>query len=157
MHRVKQLLQQTHWTCFFHSTELMSICMRWTQGQTPSSKWMCCKGLLLIFYKVHYSRGECLFEFNLFSRYYSFPPNSKMSSISMSNLTISSRILGLAELGEYQSFNAKIPQTNYKGSNIKTSELATIILAIVVFTGGLATAFCVVCVRCKRWANINSK
>lgn len=73
-----------------------------------------------------------------------------MSSISMSNLTTSSRILGLAELGEYQSFNAKIPQTNYKGSNLKTSELATIILAIVVFTGGLATAFCVVCVRYKR-------
>lgn len=69
----------------------------------------------------------------------------------MSNLTTSSRILGLAELGEYQSFNAKIPQTNYKGSNLKTSELATIILAIVVFTGGLATAFCVVCVRYKRW------
>lgn len=69
----------------------------------------------------------------------------------MSNLTTTSRILGLAELGEYQSFNAKIPQTNYKGSNLKTSELATIILAIVVFTGGLATAFCVVCVRYKRW------
>lgn len=73
-----------------------------------------------------------------------------MTTISMNNLTTSARILGLAELGEYQSVNTKIPHTNYSGSAIRTSELATIILAFVVFTGGLATAFCVVCVRYKR-------
>lgn len=73
-----------------------------------------------------------------------------MNSISMNNLTTSARILGLAELGEYQTVHAKIPHTNYNGSTIRTSELATIILAFVVFAGGLTTAFCVVCVRYKR-------
>lgn len=73
-----------------------------------------------------------------------------MNSISMNNLTTSARILGLAELGEYKTVNTKISHTNYNGSAIRTSELATIILAFVVFAGGLTTAFCVVCVRYKR-------
>lgn len=70
-----------------------------------------------------------------------------MTTISMNNLTTSARILGLADLGDYHSINTKISHTNYSGSPIRTSELATIILAFVVFVGGLATAFCVVCVR----------
>lgn len=72
-----------------------------------------------------------------------------MTGIEMHNLTTSAHIIGIAELGEHQSVNAKIPHTTYSGS-IRTSELATIILAFVVFVGGLATAFCVVCVRYKR-------
>lgn len=72
-----------------------------------------------------------------------------MTGLSMHNLTTSAHILGLAELGEYHTLNTKIPHTTYNGA-IRTSELATIILAFVVFAGGLATAFCVVCVRYKR-------
>lgn len=72
-----------------------------------------------------------------------------MTTISMHNLTTSAHILGLAELGEYQNVNTKIPHMTYNGG-IRTPELATIILAFAVFAGGLATAFCVVCVRYKR-------
>lgn len=77
---------------------------------------------------------------------------STMTSISIQNLTTSAHILGLAELSGTIS-TPKISHTTYNGS-IRTPELATIILAIVVFAGGLATAFCVVCVRYKRWAHI---
>lgn len=78
---------------------------------------------------------------------------STMTSISIQNLTTSAHILGLAELSGYTGSNTipntKISHTTYNGS-IRTPELATIILAFVVFAGGLATAFCVVCVRYKR-------
>lgn len=72
-----------------------------------------------------------------------------MTTISMHNLTTSAHIIGLAELGDSPNINPKIPHMTYNGA-IRTTELATIILAIVVFAGGLATAFCVVCVRYKR-------
>lgn len=73
-----------------------------------------------------------------------------MSTLSVQNLTLSSQIIELAQLGEH-SPNLR-PNTIQNTAAIKTPELASIILAVIVFAGSLATALCVVCVRYKRWA-----
>lgn len=73
-----------------------------------------------------------------------------MTAISMGNVTTSARILGLAELGEYQSINSRIPHTNYSDSSVRSSGLPTIILASIFLVGGLMTTFCIVCVRYRR-------
>lgn len=72
-----------------------------------------------------------------------------MSTLSVQNLTISAQILELAQLGD-PSPNQRNHNTIQNTAAIKTPELASIILAVIVFAGSLATALCVVCVRYKR-------
>lgn len=71
-----------------------------------------------------------------------------MSGIAIENLTTSAQILELSQLGRHNTNNR--PSYILNGSTLKSTELASIILAVIVFAGGLATALCVVCVRYKR-------
>lgn len=82
--------------------------------------------------------------FNIFKRFFC----STMSTLSVQNLTLSSQIIELAQLGEHTP-NLR-PNTIQNTAAIKSPELASIILAGIVFAGSLATALCVVCVRYKR-------
>lgn len=69
-----------------------------------------------------------------------------MSTVAMQNLTTSAHILELSQIGSHNLRNIN----TIHNASLKTPELASIILAVVVFAGGLATALCVVCVRNKR-------
>lgn len=138
----------------------MCICMLLILGLIPLLIWMNCKGkqtvITFIFLDISFflsTTQKNIFQSKkvkkkIIHRIFVF---STMTSISIQNLTTSAHILGLADLSGYSNINpnTKISHTTYNGS-IRTPELATIILAFVVFAGSLATAFCVVCVRYKR-------
>lgn len=74
-----------------------------------------------------------------------------MSTLAVKNLSTSSQIIELAQLGD-NTPNHRSVNTVQNTAAIKTPELASIILAVIVFAGSLATALCVVCIRYKRWA-----
>ncbi|XP_059611787.1 cadherin-89D [Phlebotomus argentipes] len=69
-----------------------------------------------------------------------------VSTIDMSTLMPSIPVLELVQLGSARGLS----RTNTHIGALNGPELASIILAVVIFAGGLATAFCIVCVRYKR-------
>lgn len=71
-----------------------------------------------------------------------------MTEVDMGNIYPPLAIVELPQLGG--------PRTFGKGQGIQFgslsgSELASIILAVAIFAGGLATTLCIVCVRYKRY------
>lgn len=71
-----------------------------------------------------------------------------MSAVDMGNIYPPLAIVELPQLGGPKTF-AKT-QGIHVGS-LTGSELASIILAVAIFAGGLATTLCIVCVRYKRY------
>lgn len=72
-----------------------------------------------------------------------------MASIDMDKIYPPLPIIELPRLGGPKSFTRTIYGPRYEALN--GSELASIILAIVIFAAGLTTTICVICIRQKRY------
>lgn len=67
--------------------------------------------------------------------------------LDMASLAVSLPIIEVAKL----ETDFIRPGATYHSIGINGPELATIILSVVILAGGLATAFCIACVRYKRY------
>lgn len=67
----------------------------------------------------------------------------------MASLTPSLPIIEVAQLGSIRGLSRS--SGNGNGNSLNGPELASIILSVIILAGGLATAFCIACVRYKRY------
>lgn len=67
----------------------------------------------------------------------------------MASLTSSLPIIEVAQLGSIRGLSRS--GGGASGNALNGPELASIILSVIVLAGGLATAFCIACVRYKRY------
>lgn len=67
----------------------------------------------------------------------------------MASLTPALPIIEVAQLGSIRGLSRSGGHGN--GSSLNGPELASIILSVIILAGGLATAFCIACVRYKRY------
>lgn len=75
---------------------------------------------------------------------------SVMAALNMYNLSTSAQILELSDLGSFKANKRHSTHTTNQNAGMNGTELASIVLGIVVFAGSLATALCVICIRYKR-------
>lgn len=71
-----------------------------------------------------------------------------MGSLNLRNMNPALPIIELAKLETPRIY----PRNNHiaNSESLQGRELASIVLAVTIFAGGLATALCIVCVRYKR-------
>lgn len=74
---------------------------------------------------------------------------SAIQIIDMHSLTPSLPIIEVAQLGSVRGLSRS--GGNGNGNALNGPELASIILSVIILAGGLATAFCIACVRYKRY------
>lgn len=67
--------------------------------------------------------------------------------IDVRSLMPSLPIIEVAQLGTIRGLS----RSSGNGNSLNGPELASIILSVIILAGGLATAFCIACVRYKRY------
>lgn len=80
--------------------------------------------------------------------HFSISPYSAIQIIDMASLAPSIPIIEVAQLGNIRGLSRTAGSSS---GALNGPELASIILSVIILAGGLATAFCIACVRYKRY------